>query len=298
MDTLQQILSSQSLTLIEPITSQSLNECYHVRAQDDYFLKILTSKRSEQERRQELEIQKLASASQRSPELIYSEHHEQYTWMLMRFYHSLGTPTLAQQVSCLKQFHALPATHLRAINPLALAQDYLVAARDINPQHPAIKILAAHLPTLALPPIAQVGLCHFDAHPYNFLLTKDHVYLIDFENSGVFDPLYDLAVLAFYSGFDDKQLQAMLTLYDPHYSVHELNICQSYQTIILVLFLAYLTYRLALEDFILVSDAMILQTPSQKFQQLIKSYYLAKAPHLQKVLEQELLALGISHFSR
>ena len=40
---------------------------------------------------------------------------------------------------------------------------------------------------------------HGDLSPNNFMLTKDKIYLIDWENSGIFNFLYDYIVLEFYS---------------------------------------------------------------------------------------------------
>jgi thiamine kinase-like enzyme len=56
-------------------------------------------------------------------------------------------------------------------------------------------------------------LCHIDAIPDNFLIGGERVYLIDWEYAGMQDSMVDLAMFAIYAGYDQKQIEELLSLY-------------------------------------------------------------------------------------
>lgn len=56
-------------------------------------------------------------------------------------------------------------------------------------------------------------LTHIDAVPDNFLMTKERVYLIDWEYAGMQDPHVDIAMFAIYSMYDKKQTDHLIDLY-------------------------------------------------------------------------------------
>lgn len=59
----------------------------------------------------------------------------------------------------------------------------------------------------------QWCLTHIDAVPDNFLMTKDRVYLIDWEYAGMQDPHVDIAMFAIYSLYDKAQTDRLIDLY-------------------------------------------------------------------------------------
>lgn len=59
----------------------------------------------------------------------------------------------------------------------------------------------------------EIILTHVDAIPDNFLLTKDEVYLIDWEYSSMQDPHLDLAMFSNYSEYNRNQIKQLLDIY-------------------------------------------------------------------------------------
>lgn len=56
-------------------------------------------------------------------------------------------------------------------------------------------------------------LTHVDANPDNFLMSKDEIYLIDWEYAGMQDPHLDIAMFAIYAMYDRQQTDRMIDLY-------------------------------------------------------------------------------------
>lgn len=56
-------------------------------------------------------------------------------------------------------------------------------------------------------------LAHIDPVPVNFLLSDNNMILLDWEYSGMADPLIDLAMFVVYSGFDEQQALELLRNY-------------------------------------------------------------------------------------
>ena len=56
-------------------------------------------------------------------------------------------------------------------------------------------------------------LCHGDSNPYNVLVTKDSMKLIDFEYGGMADPISDIALFGVYVGFDEEKTFELYKMY-------------------------------------------------------------------------------------
>lgn len=56
-------------------------------------------------------------------------------------------------------------------------------------------------------------LCHGDPNPYNVLVTKDSMKLIDFEYGGMADPISDIALFGVYVGFDEEKTFELYKMY-------------------------------------------------------------------------------------
>lgn len=56
-------------------------------------------------------------------------------------------------------------------------------------------------------------LCHGDPNPYNVLVTKDSMKLIDFEYGGMADPISDIALFGVYVGFDEEKTFKLYKMY-------------------------------------------------------------------------------------
>lgn len=56
-------------------------------------------------------------------------------------------------------------------------------------------------------------LCHIDANPDNFIFSKNHVYLIDWEYAGMQDPDIDIAMFAIYAMYDQQKIDKLIQFY-------------------------------------------------------------------------------------
>jgi thiamine kinase-like enzyme len=56
-------------------------------------------------------------------------------------------------------------------------------------------------------------LCHIDSNYDNYLLKDSKLYFIDFEYSGMADPLIDLAMFSIYASYDKNMVTALFKLY-------------------------------------------------------------------------------------
>lgn len=56
-------------------------------------------------------------------------------------------------------------------------------------------------------------LCHIDSVPDNFMLTKDKVYLIDWEYAGMQDAYVDIAMFAIYAMYDKANVDKLIDCY-------------------------------------------------------------------------------------
>jgi thiamine kinase-like enzyme len=283
------------LSCAVPIASLSLNKCYrlkHASLPGPCFLKILASERNSTERLQELKIQTLASQHQLAPAVLRSCHSDVLTWMLSPFYTTTAQATMDTILQLLQQLHQLPAQAIMPVDPILLTHSYLALAQEINPATDYLKILTSVIANLPLPAINKVALCHFDVHPGNFLVSAQKTYMVDFENAGVFDPWYDLAVFSFYLGLDASGTEQLLNQY-PSADAHALKHCLYYQKICLCLFLAYLVYHLLSHNIPIKTQSNSPKEAETQFRQLIKTYWQTKPLAAQLQLEQTLVSLGL-----
>lgn len=292
---LNQALSAIGLSAkvdVQHVPTLSLNACYvlqELQTQKKLFLKILSEARSSDDRLQELNVQKLASTAQLSPVLLQSHHDAHMTWMLLDYIPS-DVVSLQQMVACLRAFHQLPVdSRIKAVDPLMFAQRYLLDALKIKADSLPLQRLQKSLQRLKLPQVQHYSLCHLDVHPGNFLQHDDQIFIIDFENSGVFDPLYDLAVLGFYQAFDETQFEHLLRLYMPSQG-HALQKILQYQKICLHLFLCFLAHRLLLQHLDLPEA---IHPNLEQFSKLIQQYWQNKNPDAQLQLECDLFRFGL-----
>lgn len=81
---------------------------------------------------------------------------------------------------------------------------------DFDEVHPMINEVLSYLNTLYRPLV----LCHADSVESNFIILNNGEYkLIDWEYAGMADPIMDVAMYAIYAGYDDQQIDDLLTIY-------------------------------------------------------------------------------------
>ncbi len=56
-------------------------------------------------------------------------------------------------------------------------------------------------------------LCHIDPVPDNFLITRERIYLIDWEYASMGDPHIDIAMFCIYAGYDKNKIDKVIDMY-------------------------------------------------------------------------------------
>jgi thiamine kinase-like enzyme len=176
------------------------------------------------DRRNEVVCQQSASARAVAPELVYHEDG----LLVSRFID--GQALVAEQVrepdrlarlaSVLRKLH-VAASDLTGVMiyfcPFQTIRTYAHTARTLGSPLPgdidAIVQDVADLSRRVAP--FRPGLCHNDLMPGNLIDQGDQMWLIDWEYSGIGNPLFDLASAAANSAFTDDDDCALLSAYDP-----------------------------------------------------------------------------------
>lgn len=123
-------------------------------------------------------------------------------------------PRIAQ---ALVQTHSLPMSH-HYYGVFDVIEHYLKGVQRYGCETPSLMAeydyLASLLkqltpPEMILPPV----LCHNDLNPKNILMDSEQLWLIDWEYSGVGDPLFDLAVVVKSHNLDARQTALLLSSY-------------------------------------------------------------------------------------
>jgi thiamine kinase-like enzyme len=126
-----------------------------------------------------------------------------------------GAPVRAARV--LKQVHTLGRLFRSRFDVFAAIDRYLGLLRERRTPLPESyhevgrKARAVRLALEASP--APLVPCHNDPWPGNLLDVDGRIYLIDWEYSGMNDPMWDLADLSVEAGFDPEQDRAMMEAY-------------------------------------------------------------------------------------
>lgn len=132
--------------------------------------------------------------------------------------HELRDPACLSEIcALLRRVHKAEGTFHSAFSPLALAEraEALLSSLGLPPPAelgPATAALAQCRERLAsgAPPSVP---CHQDLYRENILRTAEGLLLIDWEHSGLGDPLYDLADLAVQAGLDSDEARELLDGY-------------------------------------------------------------------------------------
>lgn len=126
-----------------------------------------------------------------------------------------GTPGRAGTV--LRRLHSSDAKFTFRFELFAMIDDYLkvLAGKDTElpaGYHDVVKEAGTVRAALNARPLPQAA-CHCDPLCENFLDAGDRMWLVDWEYSGMNDPLWDLADLSIEGGFDERQDEEMMRAY-------------------------------------------------------------------------------------
>jgi thiamine kinase-like enzyme len=127
-------------------------------------------------------------------------------------------PTAVSRAAlALKRVHGIGRAFRSRFGPFSPIDYYLGLLRGLRTPLPAIcgevmreaEAVRRALETARVPATP----CHNDTCPENFVEVGDRVYLIDWEYSGMNDPMWDLANLSMEAGFDPEQDRTMMEVY-------------------------------------------------------------------------------------
>ena len=129
-----------------------------------------------------------------------------------------GSPARAGAV--LARLHRSGAVFPFRFELFAMIEDYLriLSTKDValpKGYHAVVKEAEGIKQVLAKHP-APLAPCHCDPLCENFLDTGARMWIVDWEYSGMNDPMWDLGDLSVEGGFDAAQEEAMLTAYFGH----------------------------------------------------------------------------------
>ena len=129
-----------------------------------------------------------------------------------------GSPARAGEV--LAKLHRSGATFPFRFELFAMIEDYLrsLSTKEValpDGYHAVVKEAEGIKQLLAKHP-APLAPCHCDPLCENFLDTGERMWIVDWEYSGMNDPMWDLGDLSVEGGFDAAQDEAMLTAYFGH----------------------------------------------------------------------------------
>ena len=126
-----------------------------------------------------------------------------------------GSPARAGEA--FRKLHASGATFPFRFELFAMIDDYLkvLSTKDValpSGYHDVVREADSVRDALAAHPI-PLAACHCDPLCENFLDTGDRMWIVDWEYSGMNDPMWDLGDLAVEAEFDGEQEEAMIRAY-------------------------------------------------------------------------------------
>lgn len=128
-----------------------------------------------------------------------------------------GDGQIARAAFALRQLHRSEAVFTTEFDLFAMIDEYLelLSGKDValpEGYHDAVKQAGAIRTALARNPVAPVA-CHCDPLCENFLDTGSRMWVVDWEYSGMNDPMWDLGDLSVEAGFDESHDSALLNAY-------------------------------------------------------------------------------------
>ncbi len=131
------------------------------------------------------------------------------------FKHRTGSPGRAG--ATFRQLHASGAVFPFRFELFSMIDDYLkiLSTKDVElPEgyHDVVREAETVREALAASPVKPVA-CHCDPLCENFLDTGERMWIVDWEYSGMNDPMWDLGDLSVEGGFSGEQDEEMLTAY-------------------------------------------------------------------------------------
>jgi thiamine kinase-like enzyme len=198
-----------SLESIGGLTNNNFKLCYN---NQNYFVRICSNNILQKNPSNELSILKKSSKLNLCPYPLYFDENNG-NMVTPWIYGSMPTEgesnskyIIKKLIMKLKSFHQLESNIM--FNPFNEIRNRIVLCKKHNIILPAFfNILINKLNILesTLCSSQLLGLCHNDLNPSNILLTKNNLFIIDYELSGVNDIFFDLATIAWLINDDNRK---------------------------------------------------------------------------------------------
>lgn len=171
------------------------------------------------DRKDEYEVYQVLNETDWTEKILYLNSKNGYK--LSKFIndaHNCDPNNVSQVNKCMQLLRRLHASKYRVNHHFNLYQQInfyegLRKSSSAYRDYDSIKKQVMKLKPFIQANIKQETLCHIDANPDNFIFSKDHLYLIDWEYAGMQDPDIDIAMFAIYAMYDQKKLDKLIDLY-------------------------------------------------------------------------------------
>lgn len=210
---------------IEPLGGET-NQVYRIRAEEgSYVLRVpAETNPTLVDREREKRNARIAASVGVAAQLLFFDESDGLMLTLYIKRSVSMSPELfcdpeavARATQVLQRLHRSRREFLTRLDPFVKIATYrsLAAHRGIRLPESLIAVLGSleavrdTLWAMPVPPVA----CHGQPLPEHFLDTGEQMYVVDWEQAGMGDPMWDLACLSLESGFDDARETAMLEAY-------------------------------------------------------------------------------------
>ncbi len=193
-------LSNQEVLKIEQITTGlSDSKIYKVILENKkiFIARFLDPKRDLKERKWEISLMQETAKKSISPAIIYSSPSQDL--IIMDYIDGknfnqtfLGDPLLKKLASNLKILHSIRIPE-HTIKIETLEKKFFVKSSTQEYQHFLSMFRALEKDFLAN---STITITHTDLHPGNLLADKENVWIIDWQDAGLYGPLFDVARVA------------------------------------------------------------------------------------------------------
>ena len=249
---------------VKKLESLTQNRNYLISNQNKTLvLKILDESRSIVDRKNEIGAQIKTSNIKLSPKTIFPAKTDN---TLSKFMLTSYVPhqklilsdledirTLKKIVTTISMLHKSQIKFNLTSSPIKRAQNYLSdAILNGFTEQKIIKALTSGIKQMQKTCFSykNISPCHCDLHIDNFIITGSNLLFIDWECATNSDPMFDLALLCFYSNFDRNKMVETLKFYfdTKNPSQKKIKIVENYRLLCLLMMSSWLCLQLALQN--------------------------------------------------
>ncbi len=203
------------------------NLVFHIRDSDENYVLRIPGAGTEEyiDRRTEIHNAKIAAEAGVSSQILFADENDglmlqqhlgdAITMSPNLFSTTVGSP--ARAALALKKLHTCGKEFYFRFELFAMIDEYLAMLTKLGAElpdgyHDVVKAARPVRDALNAAP-AKLAPCHCDPLCENFLDTGSHMWIVDWEYSGMNDPLWDLGDLSVEAGFNNAQDREMMAAY-------------------------------------------------------------------------------------